>query len=204
MRGGALLSQAFMRRSRSLAKLRQSRVIHLCGVPGVGKSHLGAALAARLGIPLVGIDSERVALLKPHEVWPENDAVAWGNLEDKIDAAGRCIVETSGWHGNDVVLFGGRAVFRVLVTAADDVRRERLALRQDRGDVIGWGPDYVERIMRLAPPKIGGVAATVDTSDGGPDAAGLDALVARMGAFLEGCDECKRDGGGHFWYCARA
>ncbi len=180
-----MLSQAFMRRPRAMARLAATRVVHLCGAPACGKSTFGAWLASELGVQMLGIDAERVALLKPGQVWPDNDAAAWINLEDKIDAAGRCIVETSGWHGNDVVLFGGRQLLRVHVTANDAVRRERLAIRQDAGGVIGWGPDYVDRIMRLAPPSVRGVAITVDTSSGGPTDDEARAILDRVRDFLD-------------------
>lgn len=142
-------------------------------------------MASELDVPLLGIDAERVALLKPGQVWPDNDAAAWGNLEDKIDAAGRCIVETSGWHGNDVVLLGGRNVFRVLFTASDDVRRERLAARSSLSAVVGWGPDYVERTMRLGEPPARDVALRVDTTDGGPSDDEALAILGRVRGFLD-------------------
>ncbi len=83
------------------------------------------------------------------------------------------------------MLLGGRNVFRVLFTASEDVRRERLAARGSLSAVVGWGPDYVERIMRLGEPPARDVALTVNTTTGGPNEDEARGILARVRFFLD-------------------
>ena len=170
------LSQAFARRSRTIARLRQSRVIHICGAPGTGKTTIAVALAARLGIPAFGIDAERIKLLKPEWSWPTDDVRSWTNLEDQIDAASRCIVETSGLHGNDVMLLGGRRVLRVICTADRPVREQRLTTRIAEGyPLVGDQADYVARLLRLPSPRLA-ADLIADTSRPGS----VESIISRI------------------------
>lgn len=178
-------SPVFVRRSRSMEKLSRSVVVHLCGAPGSGKSWLGAELARILDMPALSIDDERVRLLRPGESWPDNDGLAWCALEDGIDRMGRALVETSGLHGNDTILFGGRRVLRLLCRAAPVVRQARLIDRVRQGyALIGDQSDYVARLLRIPEPTIP-VHAIVETSDG-VDPSRLEALASRVAAFLDG------------------
>lgn len=168
-----------------MARLAQSSVIHVCGAPGSGKSYLSALLADRLHVPALSIDAERVKLLRPGESWPANDALAWCALEDRIEAAGRAVVETSGLHGNDVILFGGRRVLRLLCRAAPAVRQQRLADRALSGyPLVGDQADYVARLMRIPEPTVP-ADLTIDTTHGVTDETVAD-LAARALAFLDG------------------
>ncbi len=189
---GEARSPAFVRRPRSIIQLRASSVIHLCGAPGSGKSTLAAALSQQLGIPAFGIDDERIRLLRPGESWPSNDALAWCALEDQVNAAGRAIVETSGLHGNDSILFGGRRVFRILCRASVLARTARLQDRVRTGyRLVGDQADYVQRLLRIGEPSLP-VNLTVDTSRG-LTADELDAVAARARAWLDRGGEGRRN-----------
>lgn len=178
-------SPVFVRRSRSLARLAGTSVVHVCGQPGSGKSWLASALSTALAIPALSIDEERIHLLRPGESWPENDGLAWCALEDRLNNAGRAIVETSGLHGNDVILLGGRRVYRIVCRAATVTRTARLLERVRTGyALIGDQHDYVARLLRLPEPKLP-VNLAVDTSRNLTDA-DIASVTARVGRFLDG------------------
>jgi predicted kinase len=180
------LSQAFARRPRTLSKLRRSRIIHILGAPGAGKSTFAAALADRLGLPVFGIDAERIGLLRPGESWPRDDVRSWCNLEDRINDAGRCIVETSGLHGNDVLLLTGRRVLRVLCVADRAVRERRLQARTVEGyPLVGDQADYVARLLRIPSSSVR-ADVTVDTTRPGGLAGDVERVAVLAGPFLAG------------------
>jgi 5-methylcytosine-specific restriction enzyme A len=144
----------FSIRTRDQAARAKTVVVNLVGAPASGKTYVGRALAQALGLPFFSIDEERTAVQGPGVKWAgkENRLQAWVNLEDKIDGAGRCIVETSGLSGNDQHLLGGRRVYVVLCLADRPVRAERLAGRVAGG--YGVAPfvwRYEEELLDLVP-----------------------------------------------------
>jgi 5-methylcytosine-specific restriction protein A len=177
---------AYMARLRDPAQLAQSRVLHLIGLPGTGKSWLRQAIEQRLELPCFAIDEERTKLLRPGEWWPRDDDLAWCALEDAANAYPRCCIETMGTHQYEPLLFNGRQVFTVLCTASPEVRRQRL---QDRvrsgGRLVGGRGDYVDRLMRVQLPAIHTDAVwDSDPSDHAED--DLDVLLSRVSAFMLG------------------
>ena len=130
------------------------RVVRLVGAPASGKTHLRNLLATRLGISSFGIDDERVRLLRPSEVWPEDDAPAWARLRRAATTESPCIIETSGLSWSDEWLYDGIVVFTVLCQASPEERRRRLIDRVERGERLTRTRDYVAKLMALPDPAV--------------------------------------------------
>jgi len=145
----------FAARERDLSRRPSSFVVSIVGAPATGKSYLRAALDQHLGLPTDSIDEERLRLLGNNENWPSDDLAAWVALENFTDAYSPCVVETSGLHSNDFVLFEDRSIFRVMCTAPDSIRKQRLEQRLTDGYRLARGEsDYVEKLLLLPSPRL--------------------------------------------------
>jgi hypothetical protein len=155
-------------------------VIRIVGAPASGKSHLRLTLAARLGLPSFAIDDERIRILRPAEVWPEDDGPAWYRLRRAVTTEAPCIVETSGLSWSEAWLYDGAAVYTVLCHADPVVRRRRLVDRVADGHRLARTRDYVARLMDLPEPDVK-ADATWPGGDSEPVAAAAAAwLAARL------------------------
>lgn len=176
--GRAQRSNRFVQRYRSREARQRTAVVHIIGAPATGKSHLSAIIAEALGIPSYGIDAERLAILPLGTPWPADETTPWCRLEDHIDAQPLCVVETSGLHGNDLLLLAYRRVLRILCTASDEVRRARLEERTRDGYTLALGrEDYVRRLMRVPRPTVP-ADLTLDTTHGSQPEATAALLAA--------------------------
>ena len=122
-------------------------IIRLVGAPATGKSYVAARLETELAIPSFGIDQERLRY-----GWGDR---AWVSLREKVAAARKCIVETSGHSRNDRVLCLGHPTLTILCTASRSIRAKRLRERVEVGYYLAAGQDdYVERLMKLGSPAL--------------------------------------------------
>ena len=129
-----------------------SKVIHIIGAPGSGKSALRQKLTEALALPASGIDDERVRLLRPGERWPAESWLAWDALRRFADAhADGCLIESSGVHPNATSMLRYRTVWTILCTASIKMRRQRLGQR-GRSYPLANQPDYLQRVMRVPEP----------------------------------------------------
>lgn len=128
-------------------------VIRILGAPATGKTTVRIALAAALGLAHSSIDAERLRIMSPGDVWPEDDTPAWRSLR-RLVLAGPCIVETSGRSPLDSWLFADVETFIVLCVAERDVRFARLIERVRTGYPLARIRNYVERLIDVPVPVI--------------------------------------------------
>ncbi|WP_058835545.1 hypothetical protein [Luteimonas abyssi] len=118
--------------------------LHVFGAAGSGTTTLGAALAARLGLPHVDVDDV---------YWMPTDPpyTVKATPDERIAAIERRVVDRDGWVlTGSLVSWGGvfvpRFTLAVFLTLDDAERMRRLHLRERGryGDRIGPGGDLVE------------------------------------------------------------
>lgn len=128
-------------------------MVHVIGAPGSGKSTVAALLGNALRLPVFSIDEERLDFIRPGDHWPwGRDHLAWTSLIAKYLQARHAVVETMGASEYEGKLEAAAdAVIRVLVTAPDDVRQQRLADRVTDGYVFARQRDYVRKLLPMRP-----------------------------------------------------
>ena len=151
-------------------------VIRLVGQPASGKSTLRLALGAALDLPTFAIDDLRLALMRPGDVWPEDDSPAWRRLRHAVLHEAPCVIETAGLSKRDAWLYAGVETFTIACVAPDHVRRERLVQRVRDGYPLARTPEYVRKLMALPPPDVTPDAVWPLQPD----------VVERAGAWLKG------------------
>lgn len=162
-----------------------SPIIAIIGATATGKSTLRRHLAEALTLPAYDIYEERQAIPLPptrglpRRVWSlyhaQRRALSWQTLVRKVEAAGPCIVETSGVYWPPEL--EQYPTFAVLVTAPVPVRCGRLQERVT-ADYPGarMQRGYAETMLHRAHREAGDVVY-----DGGDTAP----IVAACRAFLE-------------------
>lgn len=114
-------------------------LVLLMGLPGVGKSHCGRLLAARLSAAHVATDHLRSRLFIAASYTPDENEAVFGIAEALVDellGEGHAIV-LDATHlvarnrapAERVAAARGAPVYHVLVTADDEATRERIAAR---------------------------------------------------------------------------
>lgn len=128
-------------------------MVHVIGAPGSGKSTVAASLGNTLRLPVFSIDEERLDYIRPGDHWPwGRDHLAWASLIAKYRQADHAVVETMGASEYEHKLEAAAdAVFRVLVTASVEERRQCLADRVTDGYIFARQRDYVQRLMPMHP-----------------------------------------------------
>jgi 5-methylcytosine-specific restriction protein A len=146
----------FEARERNTQNRGSTVCIRIVGAPATGKTSLGSQLSQRLDLPFFSIDHERSEFMQNYEKWvtEEQDLVTWVRLEDKMNACPVSIVETSGNHANDKVLYNGRSCFVILCQASQLTRRKRLEAREQGQYQLTTGYAYAHKLMRIPEPNI--------------------------------------------------
>lgn len=141
--------------------MRESSCIALIGMPGVGKSAVGALLAARLGFTLIDTDW----LLESIYARRLQDVVDTLPREEVLDAEAELVMAISG--SRCVIATGGSVIYRpqaiahlqklgmvVHLYAPLETIRERIELNPERGICFAPGQcleDLYEERMKLYP-----------------------------------------------------
>jgi dephospho-CoA kinase len=140
------------------------------GQPGSGKSHLARHLSDALGVPHLDIAAQGGHLVDP--------ASAWGLLRRAM-GGGPAIVETAGTSVHERGFWSGRRTFDIVVSAPEDVRRERLQRRPE----VTREPGYLRRMLAIPTPPAGGVSWLGTTPVPGP---AFDELVETVRGVIHG------------------
>ena len=182
----ALLLQAFGGGDR---RAREGRIA-LIGLRGAGKTTLGAALAARLGVPFIELDREI----------ERESGVSLATIFDFYGQAGfrrmerRCLERVIETHPRFVLATGGSIVsepatferllaacYTVWLRAAPAEHMQRVVAQGDMRPMAGNRESMadLQRILNGREPLYRRADATVDTSGQAPDVA-LDALASAL------------------------
>lgn len=143
-----------------------SGLIRVVGLPGAGKTTLREALSDALSLP--GFDIAACGRRS-------DPAGRWATLAATVDDHPRAIVESSGWTPQEQAFYATRPHVTVVVKAPPQVRRSRLAGRQEAEE----DRTYLSRLMRYAETTVEGIPWDGTAAIGGPAFA---ALVARLEA----------------------